>query len=332
MVKLYFGIDISKESLDVAMLGDGVIISVDKIQNNPGAIQSFFKPIVHQLKVSGDQAWICMEHTGIYNTHLLKTLLKFKFHICIESALQIKQSMGILRGKSDAIDAKRIALYAYKNREFLKAWKPQRPNLYLLKALMGQRDRLLKVKSQLTVPLQEFTGFLDSSVVKSLRESSNLSIKAVKRDLQKIDKMIDHVIQLDSKIATQFEHATSVTGIGKVTALQIIISSDEFSQIRTPKQFACHAGVAPFEKTSGTSIRGRSGVSKMADLNLKRLLHMSALSAIHCPGDLKEYYDRKVTEGKNKMSIINAVRNKLISRVYACVTQERNYVPTLLKP
>jgi transposase len=330
MVSLYFGVDISKESLDIALFREGSLISTDKIENDPASIQSFFKPIAQQLKLTGEQAWICMEHTGIYNTHLVNCLLKLKFKICIESALQIKQSMGIQRGKSDVIDARRIALYAYKNKEFLKAWEPQRPNLQLLKALLGQRDRLLKVKSQISVPIKEFAGFLDNPLVKTLRESSRLTLKAVKQDLKKIDNMIDLVIGQDSKIATQFEHAISVTGIGKITALQIIIASGEFTKIRTAKQFACHAGVAPFEKTSGTSVRGRSRVSRMADLNLKRLLHMAALSAIQCKGDLSHYYHRKVIEGKNKMSVLNAVRNKLISRVYACVTGERKYAPSLV--
>ncbi len=329
---MYFGVDISKETLDIALIRDGVIISVDKIGNNSISIQCFFKPISRELKLDGNQAWVCMEHTGIYNTHLLNCLLRLKFRICMESALHIKQSMGIQRGKSDAIDARRIALYAYKNREFLKAWEPQRPNLQLLKALLGQRDRLLKVKSQISTPIQEFAGFLASPLVKSLRESSQATIKAAKRDLERIDAMIDQVVGQDTKIATQLEHATSVTGIGKITGLQIIIASDEFKKIRTSKQFACHAGVAPFEKTSGTSVKGRSRVSKIANLNLKRLLHMSALSAIRCSGDLSTYYQRKVAQGKNKMSAINAVRNKLISRVFACVTQARNYEPSLLKP
>lgn len=330
MVNLYFGVDISKASLDIALIRDGSIISVEKIENSIAAIQSFFKPIAQQLNSSGEQAWVCMEHTGIYNTHLLKCLLKLKFRICIESALQIKQSMGIQRGKSDVIDARRIALYAYKNREFLKSWKPQRPNLQLLKALLGQRDRLLKVKSQISTPIQEFAVFLESPLVRSLRESSKATINAVKRDIEKIDNMIDLLISQDSKIAAQFEYATSVTGIGKITAIQIIIASGEFTRITTPKQFACHAGVAPFEKTSGTSVRGRSKVSRMADLNLKRLLHMAALSAIQCKGDLREYYLRKVAEGKNKMSVLNAVRNKLISRVFACVTGERKYALSLV--
>lgn len=325
MANFYFGIDISKRSLDIALVKDGNIISTHVIENTQVAIHNFFKPYVQQFQLAGDQAWSCMEHTGIYNNHLLEGLLKFKLNICVEAALQIRQSLGITRGKSDAVDAKRIAMYAYKNREFLKIWEPQRANLQMLKALLAQRDRLLKVKVQLSTPIQEFTGFLNTHITKSLKETSKATLKAVHRDILKIEKLIDLVIQQDKQISIQFIRATSVTGIGKITALNMIIASGEFERIRTPKQFACHAGVAPFEKSSGSSVRGKTKVSKMANHSLKRLLHMAALSAIHCPGDLMDYYQRKVAQGKNKMCVLNAVRNKLISRVYACVSQERNY-------
>jgi transposase len=334
MANFYFGIDISKGSLDMALVKDGSIISTHVIENTRDAINEFFKPYVLQFQLAGDQAWICMEHTGIYNNHLLEELLKFKLNICVESALQIKQSQGITRGKSDAVDAKRIALYAYKNREFLKIWEPQRTNLQKLKALLAQRDRLVKVRTQLNTPVQEFAGFLNMAITKSLKETSQATIKAAQRDILKIEKLIDLIIQEDKQICLQFKRATSVTGIGKITALHMIIASGEFERIRTPKQFACHAGVAPFEKSSGSSVRGKTKVSKMANLSMKRLLHMAALSAIHCPGDLMDYYQRKVAQGKNKMSVLNAVRNKLISRVYACVSQERdyqkNYLPALV--
>ena len=60
-------------------------------------------------------------------------------------------------------------------------------------------------------------------------------------------------------------------------------------------------------------------------MNLKKLLHLAALSAIQCSEELKTFYNRKTQEGKNKMSVINAVRNKLISRVFACIKDKRMY-------
>ena len=63
----------------------------------------------------------------------------------------------------------------------------------------------------------------------------------------------------------------------------------------------------------------------MANKNIKTLLHMGALAAIKKPGDIQDYYLRKVAEGKNKMSVLNAVRNKLVLRIFACVNQNRAY-------
>jgi transposase len=87
--------------------------------------------------------------------------------------------------------------------------------------------------------------------------------------------------------------------------------------------------VVPFEHSSGTSIKGRHRLSYFADKELKKLLHLSAMSVIRLDGELKEYYQRKVAEGKNKMSVLNAVRNKLVHRICAVVNQKRNYKPVL---
>jgi transposase len=105
----------------------------------------------------------------------------------------------------------------------------------------------------------------------------------------------------------------------------MIVASGEFERIKEAKQFACYSGVAPFEHQSGTSLRGRSRVSRMANMNMKRLLHLAAMSAIKYSEEMRVYYLRKVSEGKNKMSVLNAVRNKLITRVYACIKQQRLY-------
>lgn len=332
MADYYFGVDVSKKTLDVALLKEGTILSTHGIENDRKVIQNFFQAYSRQFHLAGDQAWVCMEHTGIYNYPLLEVLEKLKFNICVEPALQIIKSQGMTRGKSDVIDAKRIAQYGYKNREGLKIWQPQRLTLQKLKALLAQRNRLLKVKRQLETPIRESAGFLDSQIVKALKSSTRGTLKAIDKDLKKLEAQTNELVRLDEKLNNQYQRATSVTGIGPITALHMIVASGEFEQIKKPKQFACHAGVAPFEHTSGTSIKGRTRVSRMADLSLKKLLHMAALSAIHCEGEMKNYYARKVHEGKNKMSVINAVRNKLINRVFVCIDQNRDYKKLSITP
>jgi transposase len=116
-----------------------------------------------------------------------------------------------------------------------------------------------------------------------------------------------------------------------MTAVNMIIASGEFRRIDQPKRFACYSGVAPFEHRSGTSYRGKTRISKMGNMTLKRHLHLAAMAAVKSTSDLKEeYYYRKLKEGKNKTSSINAVRNKLIARVYSCVQNERLYQKTYI--
>lgn len=100
-----------------------------------------------------------------------------------------------------------------------------------------------------------------------------------------------------------------------------------FKDINCAKQFACYSGVAPYQYGSGTSIRGKTRVSHMANKTMKTLLHsMAALVATSCNAEIKIYYERKVAEGKNKMLVLNAVRNKLIHRIFACVKQNRLFI------
>jgi transposase len=123
----------------------------------------------------------------------------------------------------------------------------------------------------------------------------------------------------------QVQRITSIPGLGKVVAWTTITATQEFTRISEPKKFACHIGVAPFVHESGTSIRGRTRVSSMADKRMKTLFHLAAMAAIKSSQELGQYYSRKVEAGKNKMSVINAVRNKLITRVFACIKGQRDY-------
>jgi transposase len=117
--------------------------------------------------------------------------------------------------------------------------------------------------------------------------------------------------------------------VGKVLALLLLIYTQGCTKIVDGRKLACYTGVAPFEYRSGTSIMGKTGVSKFANGDLKRVLHMAAISSVQHNPELKHYYKRKVDEGKSKMSVINAVRNKLLHRIVAVIRRGTPYQPTL---
>jgi transposase len=325
METVYFlGIDVSKKKFDAALTIDGKNFHEVQVENAAKSIQAFFKELKNQLS-SLDKVIVCLEHTGIYSLPLLDFLVKNKIRVCVEPALQIKQSQGMTRGKNDQVDAKRIAMYALKNREDLIFWRPQRESIQRLKALLVLRERMVKMKTQLEVPINESQEFISSSIQKEMVKRCLKSIKALQRDIDDVEKSISKLVQDDQQIYQQYKLITSVPGIGKITALNVIVSTGEFARINEAKKFACYAGVAPFEHSSGSSIRGKTRVSKMANMTLKKLLHMAAMSAIQCCEELKIYYKRKLAVGKNKMSVINAVRNKLISRIFSCIKNQRMY-------
>jgi transposase len=326
METLYFlGIDISKKTIDAALTSDGINTYDEQQANNTLGIQQLFKELKKKFCLASKQIIVCIEHTGIYCQPLLDYVVKNKINICIEPALQIKQSQGITRGKNDKIDARRIAIYAYKNRNELKFWKPQRKVVQELKALLVTRDRLVKIKHQLETPLKESREFIDESIRKIIIKNCKKTLKCLSEDIKRTERAIDILVKEDECLSQQMKWATSVPGIGRITATNLIVATGEFERISEVKKFACYSGIAPFEHSSGTSIRGKTRVSKMANMSIKKLLHLAAMTAIQFCEEIKIFYHRKITEGKNKMSVLNAVRNKLISRVFACIKNKRMY-------
>lgn len=323
--EFFIGIDVSKSELDFAVIQGKVLLSHQEIVNTPAGISCFLKTLSKIKGFKLDKALFCMEHTGIYTAHLLSGLHKRNANLCLEAATQIRNSLGNIRGKNDKIDAIRIAEYACKNSEYVTLWAPKRLVIQQLSLLATTRSRLIKAKKMLTVAFSEAEAFLPKKNVKQNCELCSKTVKAMELDLQKIDKAIDQIIASDQELTRLFELVTSVSGIGTVTATQIIITTNEFKDIKDPKKYACYSGVAPFTKESGI-FKGKAHVSHMANKKVKTLLHMSAIVAIQHNKDLKEFYQRKVElEKKNKMSVINAVRNKLILRIFACVRLNKKY-------
>jgi transposase len=323
--EFFIGIDVSKNELDFAVQHGDQFLFHREIANEPLAINAFIKELSKLSGFKWEKALFCMEHTGIYNNHSLTCLYKKKAHICLEAATQIKNSLGNVRGKSDKIDAIRIAGYAYDKRNKLRLWAPKREIVQQLAHLAATRLRLITVKKQLKTPLKEHQICSSDKVARQSLRVCTHSLKAIDEDIARADKAIDKLIKDDAELNRLFSLITSVSGIGKVTAVQVIIATNEFKDINNPKKFACYSGIAPFTDDSGKIIK-KARVSHMANKKVKTLLHLSAIVAIQHNDDLKLFYQRKVLqENKNKMSVLNAVRNKLVLRIFACVNQNRPY-------
>ena len=115
---------------------------------------------------------------------------------------------------------------------------------------------------------------------------------------------------------------------GEQTSVYLIIATKGFTAFKNWRQFACYSGVAPFEHSSGSSVKGRTRVNHMADKKMKSLLQMCAMTTLKYDPQLKEYYTKKKAEGKNSMLVLNNIRSKLISRVFAVINRQTPYINT----
>jgi len=233
------------------------------------------------------------------------------------------------RGKNDKVDAQRIAEYARRFTDRLKQWQPKREVLSKLQLLNRMRERLIKAKTDLSRFNHDAQRFLTKQESKIVIEGTKKPVAALNEQIHRTDSEIERLIKSDDHLKRLSELITSVDGIGMVTCCAMLVRTNEFKSFKNHKKFACTAGIAPFEHTSGKSVRGKARVSHHAHKDMKKLLHMCAVSAISRKGTLQDYYLKKVAEGKNKMLVLNAVRNKLTSRVFAVVRDgvmyEKNY-------
>jgi transposase len=332
----FVGIDIGKETLEVALFKGGEELQVTTVANTMQEIKSHLAELQKTPGFHLDNTIFCMEHTGVYNNPMLAVLHKHKAQIWVEHAEQILRSIGMTRGKNDKMDARRIAKYAHRFADQARLWQPVRQVVQELSVLSSLRDRLVAAKKQISTPLKELSLFVDKRTAKLLESNCKSSLVALEKDISAVEQKIKGLIDEDPEIKELHRRITSVPGVGDVTATAIIVATNEFKDFNSPKKFACHAGVAPFEHRSGISIRGKTQVSKKANKKLKTLLHLAARSILATKGELRQYFDRKVAEGKAKMAVLNAIGNKIILRIFAVIRDEvmyqKNYQYSFAKP
>jgi len=319
------GADLSKDSIDLALYPGKNHL---KIENNTAGFRLLIKWL-RDLKINISSVLVVMEHTGLYSYHMEYFLHKRQISFTKVSALAIKRSMGLVRGKSDKIDAQRIALYGYEKRDRLIAASIPDEALQRLQMLHSTRERLVKHCSSLKCAVKLYRNILKQSDV--IITGHLALIKNFTTQIKKIESEIKQVMSQNEVLHQNGKLLQSVIGVGPVLSVATVVKTKNFSQFTDPRKFACHCGTAPFEHSSGTSIRKKTRVSHLADKSMKTLLDQSAKSAIQHDKELKQYYQRRLEMGKSKKSTINIVRNKILYRMFAVIKRQTPFVKNYLQ-
>jgi transposase len=325
----FIGIDVSKLWFDASLMAQidfqKQAMQTERFDNTKDGLKKFHRWLKLNQVSFDRNTLVVVENTGIYHRLLWHYCTLKNLPIHIGNAAHIKWSFGIARGKNDVLDSQRLCQYACKEADQLKASPALDPRLMELKDLMSSRSKLIKQLQGIRRHLGELKTSNIHTVQSAIEKAHQAALKGLKSSLETIEKQIKTIVSENQAMYDNYKLLITVPGIGHFTAIYLICCTNNFHNKYIGKQLACYAGVAPFEHTSGKSIKGRNRVHKMANKELKSMLHLCSLACIQRYPEFIHYYERKQQEGKHALTIPNAIKNKLLLRVAAVINNQKPY-------
>ena len=321
----FAGIDVSKSTIDVCLFDKK---SHSQFENNEKGFKKLTKWVE---KATGKRIYdieFCFEHTGLYSLPLGLYLELNKVCFYVVSGLLVKRSLGLKRGKSDRIDAFDLARFAYFHHSELKPYKLPSRSILKLKELQSFRTRLIKQRATYKTHIKEMKQVLGYDNEEPIISASMELIKAFTEKIKTIENEMMQYIKADEELSKTYKNITTIKGVGMIVAIAVLTATNNFHNFDNWRQFACYSGIAPFEHQSGISYRGKTRISALGNRQLKTLLSQAAASSIQFNPEMRLYYQRRLSEGKNKMSTLNIIRNKIVSRIFAVAKRMTPYVDT----
>ena len=314
-MKTVLGIDLAKKKFDVALLNNGKCRS-KVFENNPAGFSE-----LHAWLAKNDVATVhaCMEATGSYGEALARFLHEAGHCVSVINPARIKAfgKSELLRTKNDKTDAKLIARFCEKMEPTL--WQPPSAEIEYLRGLGRRRDALVSMRTQ-ELNRQETSNEMVNSSVQTVLE-------CLDKEIEQISKLIRDHISNHPDLKHKHDLLDSIPGIGPATIEAILSEINAFEGFENIKQVVAYMGLSPQERTSGTSVKGKSAICKIGNARLRKALYMPALSAIIHNPIVKALYDRMKEKSKNGMVIACACMKKLVHLIYGVIKTNKPFDP-----
>jgi transposase len=315
------GVDVSKLTLDICWAERNLHIKIDNCAKGFTIFKKWCKTNEIDLK----ETLVVMEYTGGYEYRFIQFCESLSVSYCRIPGLEIKQSMGMIRGKSDQADAFRIGRYGEEKSKRIVPSMPLDNNILKLKQLLSFRKRLVREKAGLESTVKERKHMYAITKADTVTHIAQAKIKANKKYIIQVEQEIMEVIKSNEPMLLNYRIISSIKGIGPINAWMTIAFTENFTSFIDPRKYAVYVGVIPFEHTSGTSIKGRKRVSHLAQKGLKNELNQAAKAAITHDPEIKAYAERKL-QNKAYPLVLNNVKFKLILRMFSLVKRGEMYV------
>jgi transposase len=318
MHKIFAGVDISKSSFDVVLYIESV-----KYQLRFGNDQSGFRQFQKWLKKRKvSEIHACMEATGRYADELARFLYDRGYEVSVVNPKQIKahgESM-LIRNKTDAGDAAIIEDFCRKHRPQL--WEPPAPEIEELKMMTRHLEALKDMRTQ---ELNRLKSGITALVVQEMIQEH---IVFLNQEIEQLEAKIDEHINHHPGLKKDAELIESIPGIGSLTAAILMAEIKDINAFGSACELACYAGLSPQHRRSGSSLRGRTKLSKIGNATLRKALFFPSMSARRHNPIVKAFCERLSARGKQTMVIQGAAMRKLLHIVYGVWKTGRPFDPT----
>lgn len=268
-----------------------------------------------------------MEATGIYHEKFAYFLNDQGLDLSIILPNKISNYARTLDVKTvtDKTASEAIALFGLERK--LDNWEPPKGVYKKLQQLSRERGQLMDeqtvIKNQLHAESKEARPHENS------KQRSNKRLALIKKQIQDIQEEVEELINTNDEVKEIVILLRSIPGIGKITAATILGETNGFNLIRNKRQLTSYAGLDVKEKQSGTSVRGKATISKKGNKQLRKAMHLPALTAIRSDERFKAIFIRLVSKHGVKMKAVVAVQRKLLEMTFTMfkskTTFDKNY-------
>lgn len=338
MKKLFIGIDFSKEKLDATIILACAMKEIGcreygSFPNNVKGYRKLYNWVKTNAWDTPPEEWLfCGEETGSCSVGLSKWLYGKGYDIWIENAYAIKHSSGLQRVKNDKADSALIAQYAWRQQDKAVVFEPLSESLSQLREVFLYRHKLVGQRVAMELRKEDKAQGSKSKALSFINRKSKHLIAEINKAIVECDKMIDAIIEADEELKENYAIITSIKGVARQNATCMLVYTNNFKKFGCdPRKIACYYGVAPFGRQSGTSVNTSAHTSHFANKLIKSLLGQAAhIAKIYNP-EIRDYYQRLISNGKKPQVALNNVKNKLIRIIAALVKKKVPYDPNTYK-
>lgn len=318
---VFIGIDIGSEKFVVTSLKPKESCT-ESFANSDEGFESFGLWL-KKCKVKALNSIIVMESTGVYCEHLCHYLYSNGFDVCVENALKVKRAFDLSPKKSDIVDSKRIAEYAMRFNDQLKLWQPPEQILEHVKSLLSLREQFVNQSTANKNALKALNKkVFQSSFAKVSLESA---IRELNEKVKDIEKEIKNLLLSEKEIATKYLLLISIPGVALLLAAGLLVLTNNFTKTVNSKEITSYLGICPHENSSGIIIK-RTRSSGYGHPRIRKLIYLAACSIRTHNQSFRNYFHRKVLEGKNERMIINNIANKLIKVICGVIKSGKPFI------